>query len=61
MYQVGDRVRHNYKDGHGEGTVREVRAQVESSSLYNPKRYPYVVEFDSGFKEVYAEQDLAPV
>lgn len=67
MYSIGDRVKHNYRDGHGEGTIEEVRPQCPGKHDtryfvgYCACRYPYVVKFDSGFREVYAEQDLAPV
>jgi len=67
MYQVGDRIKHNYRDGHGEGTIKEVREHCPGKHdrkyggpMYCSCRYPYVVEFDSGFREVYSEQDLAP-
>jgi hypothetical protein len=31
------------------------------SSFYDAARYPYVVQFDSGYKDVYSESDFSPL
>lgn len=49
---VGQRVRHQ---GHGLGTITEIRAQTHYS------RWPYIVQFDSGYNDFYAESDLRRV
>jgi hypothetical protein len=59
-FKIGQRVSH---DGHGKGTVTEVRTGPDGVTerypgAYTPSRYPYVVRFDSGYTDVYAPSDL---
>jgi hypothetical protein len=31
------------------------------SSMYDGEKFPYIVQFDSGYKDVYAETDFSPL
>lgn len=50
-FKEQDRVVHNYLNGHGSGTVIEVRDHRH--------RYPYIVQWDNGHRDRYCEQELA--
>ena len=62
-FKVNDRVMH---DGHGLGTIVEVRKaepleDPKYMGAYGANRYPYVVRFDNGYQDVYAPNDLEAV
>lgn len=59
MFHVGDRVIHNYQEGHGPGVVIESAATHRKVGCHGACcRRPYTVRFDSGYVDTYAEIDL---